>query len=182
MVLGKHFLMQKAFREHHHFPDGEEIPADIVLSEIHEQIYFKNKTTSDSVCISISPDRRVQTNYFIGVDWIGKTMAVFVEPKLNNENFQTDYLKMLFSALQHPDITNYTEELFEIKWDVEPIIIEQRQDLLTPLLVVQYLKILQRIVRKGLKKSYYKVEYNLYGKVKGKINVGQTIKKNLLIN
>lgn len=182
MVLGNHFLLQKSFREHHNFPDGEELSADIDLSAIREIIYFKNKSNSDSVCVSISQDRKLQTNYFIGVDWIGKASAIYVEPKLNNENTQTDYLKMLFSALQHPEIASYTDDLFEIKWNADPIIIEQKQDLLTPLLVVQYLKLVQRIVRKGLKKSYYKVEHNLYSKVKGKINVEQTIKKNLLKN
>jgi 5-methylcytosine-specific restriction enzyme subunit McrC len=37
-------------------------------------------------------------------------------------------------------------------------------------------------VRKGLKKSYYRVERNLRGKVKGKILVGKTIKQNQLQN
>ena len=60
--------------------------------------------------------------------------------------------------------------------------IDQEQDLLTPLLVVQFLRIVKEIVRKGLKKSYYKVAQNLYGKVKGKILVAQTIKQNVLKN
>lgn len=182
MLLGEHFLLQKPFSEHHKYPEGEEIPADIDLSAITEIIYFKNRHNSNSVCVSISTDRKLQTNYFIGIDWLGKKSAIYVEPKLNNGNRQTDYLKMLFSALRHPEVSNYTDDLFEIKWDAAPVVIEQHQDLLTPLLVVQYLQIVQRIVRKGLKKSYYKVEHNLYGKVKGKINVGQTIKQNLLKN
>ena len=182
MKLGNHFLLQVALREHHNFPDGAEIPKEVELSENIGPIYFKNKPDTDNVCVLVTANRRIQTSYYVGVDWIDKSKAIYVEPKLNNGTNQTDYLKMLFSALQHPDIADHTDNLFEIKWDAAPIIIEQKQDLLTPLLVVQYLKIVQRIVRKGLKKSYYKVEHNLYGKVKGKINVSQTTKKNLFKN
>jgi len=46
-------------------------------------------------------------------------------------------------------------------------------------LITEYLNILQRIVRKGLKKSYYRVEENLNNKVKGHILVSRTIQRNL---
>ncbi|MBY0485670.1 MAG: McrC family protein [Flavobacteriaceae bacterium] len=126
----------------------------------------------------------IANSYFIGVDWIIENKkAIYVEPKLNNNSTQqTDYLKMLFSALKHQEVAKHTDDLFEIKWDKTPIEIEQHQDLLTPLLVVQYLRLVKEIVRKGLKKSYYKVENNLYAKVKGKVLVSQTIKQNLVKN
>lgn len=50
---------------------------------------------------------------------------------------ETDYLKMLFGCLKHPEVTKEVKELFEIKWDKPEIEIDQKQDLLTPLLVVQ---------------------------------------------
>jgi 5-methylcytosine-specific restriction enzyme subunit McrC len=140
----------------------------------------------------------LQSSYYIGIDWIPETSSsIYIAPKLNtkfkedgtpkdNLKFegiqQTDYLQMLFSALKHPEIAKYTDDLFDIKWDEKLIAITQQQDLLTPLLVVQFLRVVQQIVRKGMKKSYYKVEQNLYSKVKGKILVGQTIKQNLLKN
>ncbi len=37
---------------------------------------------------------------------------------------------------------------------------------------------MQAIVKKGLKKSYYKIEQNLDGRVKGKILIGNTVKQN----
>ncbi|TWI03187.1 McrBC 5-methylcytosine restriction system component [Flavobacterium tiangeerense] len=126
----------------------------------------------------------ISNSYFIGVDWIiEKEKAIYVEPKLNkNATEQTDYLKMLFSALKHPEVAKHTDDLFEIKWEKTPIAITQEQDLLSPLLVVQYLRLVKEIVRKGVKKSYYKVENNLYAKVKGKVLVSQTIKQNLVKN
>jgi hypothetical protein len=106
---------------------------------------FKNK--DDHYHLSLS--------YYIGVDWIPDTnQPIYVAPKLNtklkedgtqdnNINIedikQTDYLKMLFSALKHPEVSKYTDELFEIKWDSPQIEITQQQDLLTPLLVIQFL-------------------------------------------
>lgn len=147
---------------------------------------FKNEKVD---CFRIYSDKvnkkhAIANSYFIGVDWIiEKEKAVYVEPKLNNNpTQQTDYLKMLFSALKHQEVAKHTDDLFEIKWDKTPIKIKQKQDLLTPLLVVQYLRLVKEIVRKGLKKSYYKVENNLYAKVKGKVLVSQTIKQNLVKN
>lgn len=147
-------------------------------------VFQKNELTP---CLEIEQQadgqHKVKAGYYIGVDWISENKsAVYVEPKLNDDSRNTDYLKMLFSALKHAEIANYTEGLFEIKFEKPYIEIEQEQDLLTPLLVVQFLQIAQTIVRKGLKKSYYKVENNLNSKVKGKILVSKTLKNNILKN
>lgn len=150
---------------------------------------FKRKERNETLdCFRIFSDienkqHAIANTYFIGIDWIvEKEHAIYVEPKLNKGGHQTNYLAMLFSALKHPEVSKYSDDLFEIKWDSPQIEITQQKDLLTPLLVVQFLKIVKEIVRKGLKKSYYKVENNLYSKVKGKVLVSQTIKKNLLKN
>lgn len=150
---------------------------------------FTRKRKNEKIdCFRISSDyengqHAIANSYFIGVDWIiEKQQAIYVHPKLNKDSRETNYLNMLFSALKHSEVAAYTEDLYEIKWDKEQIEITQQQDLLTPLLVVQYLRIVKEMVRKGLKKSYYKVENNLYAKVKGKVLVSQTIKKNLFNN
>ncbi len=128
-------------------------------------------------------DKKLCTSYFIGVDWvINEKLALYVEPKLNESTQQTNYLKMLFDALKHPEILGHTKDLFEIKFEEKTIEIDQKQDLLTPLLVVHFLGLVQKIVKKGLKKSYYKVEKNLVAKTKGKILVNETIKKNIVKN
>lgn len=128
-------------------------------------------------------NHKLELSYFVGVDWIVENeQAIYVAPKLDEGASQTNYLKMLFSALKHPEVAKHTQELFEIKWKISPIAITQQQDLLTPLLVVQFLGIMKEIVRKGLKKSYYKVEQNLYGRVKSKVLVGATIKQNAFKN
>ncbi len=126
-------------------------------------------------------NNQVVCSYFIGVQWLTEDTAIYVEPKINKEEAQTNYLEMLFSALKHPEIAQqHTKELFNIDFDANYIEIEQKQDLLTPLLVVQFLSVVKQIVKKGLKKSYYKVQNNLTAKVKGKILVNETIKKNIV--
>jgi 5-methylcytosine-specific restriction enzyme subunit McrC len=172
----------KHFVEHHHCY-FEDIANEIDVPNLPKPILFLQN--EKAVCFEINVHtRRIQTNYYIGVDWIiEKEKAIYVEPKLNkNSKEQTDYLKMLFSALKHTEVAKHTDDLFEIKWDKTPIAITQEQDLLSPLLVVQYLQLVKEIVRKGVKKSYYKVENNLYAKVKGKVLVSQTIKQNLVKN
>lgn len=82
---------------------------------------FKNEKID---CYRIYCDKENQTHaiantYFIGVDWIIENVkAIYIEPKLNKDSVeQTDYLKMLFSALKHPEVAKHTDDLFEIKWD-----------------------------------------------------------------
>lgn len=174
--LNNHFI------EHHHYYYSD-VVQETDFTEIPKPILFLQN--EKSICFEVNVhSRKIQTNYYIGVDWIiEKEKAIYVEPKLNNNSTQqTDYLKMLFSALKHQEVAKHTNDLFEIKWDKTPIEIEKHQDLLTPLLVVQYLRLVKEIVRKGLKKSYYKVESNLHSKVKGKVLVSQTIKQNLVKN
>jgi 5-methylcytosine-specific restriction enzyme subunit McrC len=168
-------------REHESF--------EIALKAAHnvpQSIFFKNNQKDCCLEVLAQSDTqiKVKANYYIGVDWvIPNEQAIYVEPKLNDDNQQTDYLKMLLSALQRADIgLQDTKELFEIKFDAPFVEINRQQDLLTPLLILQFLHVVKDIVRKGLKKSYYRVENNLNGRVKGKILIAQTLKKNIVQN
>lgn len=126
---------------------------------------------------------KLKTAYCIGVDWIEpQKTAIYVAPKLNDNQQQVDFVHMLFSSLRHPEVAKEVHELSMVKWEAPFIPIEQNQDLLTPFLVAEFLGLLKMIVRKGLKRSYYPVEHNLKSRVKGKILVGKSIKHNLLHN
>lgn len=123
----------------------------------------------------------VELSYFVGVDWVHKgEHALYVEPKLDGTTGpRTDYLSMLLAALRHPDLLGCTRDLFVIDFESPTITIAQQQDLLTPLLVVQFLSVVRRIARKGLKKSYYRVEEKYAATIKGKILVAKTLKHHL---
>lgn len=127
--------------------------------------------------------KRFKTGYFIGLSWLADTQKVlYVTPKLDSSSHQIDYLRMLSESLKHPEILKHGDDLFKIEFDKPTIKINQQQDLITPLIIVYFLQVVQTIVRKGLKKDYYKVKNNLYGRVKGKVLVSQTLKQNTFKN
>lgn len=122
---------------------------------------------------------RFETAYFVGVDWIVENkLPIYVKPKSDTEDIEIDYLSMLFDALKEPENHPHLDSLCEINFEKPFISIPQQQDLLTPLLLIQYINLLKKIVQKGLKKSYYPVTKNLNAKVKGKILIHETLKKN----
>jgi len=180
MELGSIFLSGKPFWEHHAYYDKNFIIDEAEYSKSQPPILFKGKP--DCICFAITQNKTINNSYYIGTDWlIENEKAVYVQSKINKDSDQQiNYLDMLFQALKHPSVFDQTKDLFEIKWDKPEIKINQQQDILTPLLIVQYLQVVKSIVRKGLKKSYYKVERNLYSRVKGKILISKNIKQNLV--
>lgn len=162
---------------------------------------------------------KLDSGYFVGLDWLTKDRYIHIEPKMNTAVFESferlnsvfdtelsdeeikllnievqkqiqqtdsiieiDIIAMLMDIMSHSGTAKQTNNLFLIDWEAPEIPITQKQDLLTPFLIVKFLKLLQDISRKGLKKSYYKVQDNLRNKVKGKILVGKQIKQNIFNN
>lgn len=119
------------------------------------------------------------TGYFIGLQWLADTNRVlYVKPKLDKTSKQTHFLNMLGFCLQHPEVYLHTDNLFKIEFDKKQIEIDQEADLITPLIIVQFLSVVRNIVKGGLRKGYYRVETNIKGSVKGKILVSKSIKQN----
>lgn len=118
-------------------------------------------------------------SYFVGVDWISEgNVAIQVTPKMNN-GFEVDYVRMLNDALADTKNYEHLNGLVTIHFRKPSIKIQHQQDLLSVFLVTEYINMLQRIVRKGLRKSFYLVEDNLHNTVKGKLMVGRNIRQNL---
>lgn len=150
----------------------------------------------------------IKADYCIGIDWLGQTgKYLYVEPKINNLSIQSfinkleseedssfeesnalnkpyelDYLNMLLQVTSVAESNQEVQELVQIDWEADQISIEQKDDKLTPFLVIRFLQALKSIVRKGLKKNYYIVQENLNNRLKGKILVGQHIKQNVFKN
>lgn len=104
------------------------------------------------------------------------------EIESGNSYKEVNVIAMLMKIMSHNEVAKEADQLLLIDWEESEIQINQKQDLLTPFLVVKFIKLLQDIARKGLKKSYYKVHENLRNRVKGKILVGQQIKQNVFKN
>ncbi len=154
----------------------------VLVESVYQKAFYYN---ADMLCFHLHNNNQVytvDTNYFIGVDWlVPGEAAVYIEPKLN-ENEQVNFLGMLLQSLEAPENLEHLGELFHVDYDSSWIAIPEQKDRLSPILIVQFLKLVQHIVRKGLKKSYYRVTENLNSRVKGKILVGKQIKENILKN
>ena len=126
----------------------------------------------------------LKADYYIGVDWLDGEEYVYIAPKMNcqEEEVEIDFLKMLLDIYTTNIEAKHTQDLVKIYWKEPQIAIEQQKDFLTPFLIVQFLQLLKRIVRKGLKKSYYTVEENLNNRIKGKIQLSTHLKYNVFKN
>ena len=148
------------------------------------EVVFSVKRGRDenAMCLSLyrKNDEVIATSsYFVGIDWIqDNELAIKINPKMN-DGCEIDYIRMLNEALCEPDNFEHLSDLVSIKFNRPSIPIKQQQDLLSIFLVTEYINILYRIVRKGLRKSYYIVEENLKNKLKGRILIGENIKRNL---
>ena len=178
-------LFNRSFYEHegsHFGENGVDVSRDGRLDSA--SVLFQGK--AGAKCVEIIKNQvgtRLYCHYYIGTDWLlEKEVAIHIAPKINDQMQQVDYISMLFQCCQHSDVAKHCKDLYEIKFDAPVIEINHDQDSLTPLLITQFMVLLQRIVKKGLKKSYYRVERNLSAKIKGKILVSQNIKHNLLKN
>ena len=161
------------------------------LSTLEDKINFENDEEKN--CVSISLNRNsegnqyscsISSSYYIGLDCFPNLGAnIYIEPKINNEEKQVNYVQMLLESLKEPENFEHLDGLISTKFDEDWIEIDnQLQPLLTPFLIAQFLSVVKDLVKKGLKKSYYEKVENLNNKVKGKVLVGQQIKQNILKN
>ena len=146
--------------------------------------FFMRSKNSNELCFDIQYNEkeaayRLNSSYIVGVNWIVKgELPIYIKPKLNNDSSEVDYLSMLFEALKETENIDHLDNLYTIDFNAPLIQIEQQQDILSPLLILEFLTILKKIVKKGLKKSYYDVTQNLNTRVKGKVLVNASVKKN----
>lgn len=153
-----------------------------LLGAVDKKYFYYN---NEMLCFQIYNEETafsIDTNYFVGVDWlVAEKVAIYVESKLNDTT-QVDFLKMLLKSLEATENLKHLDGLFHVEYDQPWIPIPQQKDLLSPILIVQFLKLVQNIVRKGLKKSYYRITENLDSRIKGKILIAQQIKQNIVKN
>lgn len=144
----------------------------------------RGKTTPQT-CYQIQQnnqlDYHIDSSYFVGLDWLDRHQsAICIQPKLDQKGQPIDLFQMLQQALERPAALTQVDQLLQIDWTAPPIPVAHASDYLTPLLAVSYLGLLKVIVRKGLQKQHGTIQQNLRAKVKGKILVSKSIRKNLM--
>ena len=162
------------------------LEADYVSLLLGEERYARRmsgRSDEEAVCFSINgkgDDYSVQSSYFVGVDRVNKDLAIQVLPKVQTGESSIDYLEMLVEALREPENSRFLSGLITVDFHAKPIELDQKDDILSPFIIAQFVMTLKNAVRKGLRKSYYLVTENMHSKVKGKILVEQNIRQNLL--
>ena len=164
---------------------------NIIYTHEHSTLSFFNEDELVSLlkeenklidCINLHKGT-LKTSYYIGLSWMpGNKTVLYNTPKIDKENQRVDYLKMLADCLLFPEIINHSDDLFKIHFDEPAIKINKHDDHITPLTAIYFVRLVRIIVKKGLKRSYYKVEKNLNTRIKGKVLVSQSLKQNFLRN
>ncbi len=141
------------------------------------------KIDKDLNCIEVKKNGehlQVSTSYLIGLDYLEHNVPFMVEPKFEDENkdFSIDFYDILFKSLPFVKSDEDISDLYFVDFSKAPIEINQQDDFLTPILIIQFVTYLEKICHTGLQKGYYLIEENLDNKIKGKILIKDTIKKN----
>ena len=117
-------------------------------------------------------------SYYIGASWLVKNeLAVIVTPKLKNIDFVTMFLAAL--EVDTKKESDYFAQCYGIQFDEPTIETNEQLNQLTPLLVLHFVSLLDRLVKRGLKKDYVIREENLKTKVKGRLLFTKHLQNNV---
>lgn len=117
-------------------------------------------------------------SYYIGASWLVKNeLAVIVTPKMKNIDFVTMFLSAL--EIDTKNESDYFAQCYGIQFDEPTIETDEQLNQLTPLLVLHFVSLLERLVKRGLKKDYIIREENLKTKAKGRLLVTNHLQKNV---
>lgn len=116
-------------------------------------------------------------SYYVGADWIDKKkgLAMIVGPKIKGIDFQTMFMK----CFENREVSKDLDKLFFIRTEDDPIEIPADAFQLEPLILVFFMNLVQRIVRKGLKHDYILREERLNAQIKGKLLMSRYAKHGL---
>lgn len=117
-------------------------------------------------------------SYYIGASWLVKNeLAVAVTPKMKNIDFVTMFLAAL--EVDTKNESDYFAQCYGIQFDEPTIETDEQLNQLTPLLVLHFVSLLERLVKRGLKKDYVIREENLKTKVKGRLLFTKHLQNNV---
>ena len=136
-----------------------------------------NFSVEDNKVKYLNLSSNLTASYIIGIDWLKENeYALMVSPKIKN----LDYLEMFMHCFNSEAASKELEKVYKINFDKAPIKIPGNNFQITPLLIVHFLKVVENIVRKGLKKDFTRVSENLNSKIKGKVILSRNFKTNIL--
>lgn len=122
----------------------------------------------------------LRCNYYIGASWlIENEIAVAVTPKASIENI--DFIEMFITALAVDSASeaNYFGDCYGIDFEATRITVPEQLCQVTPLILLHYIKLLENLIKQGLKHGYVSREENLKSKIRGRIHISTHIQQNI---
>lgn len=118
-----------------------------------------------------------QTYYRIGAQWLDADckQALVVTPKYDDIDFTKMFLDCLESGL---DVNRFSG-IYDIDFEQPAVPTQKLDNVLSPLIIVHFLTVVEKIVKRGLKKGYVHREENLK-KVKGRIRILANERENVI--
>ena len=147
-----------------------------LLDDYIDQLDLRETYTSmpvEQLALNRGDDGFWWSSYYIGLSEING-QHIQVLPKLEN----LDFMSLFSSALLYQPSSEYFSSCYDINWEKEIYASTELYNILTPLLVMQYLNILDKLVGKGLKRDYITIEENLHSKIRGKLKPIANWRKN----
>ena len=147
-----------------------------LLDDYIDQLDLRETYTSmpvEQLALNRGDDGYWWSSYYIGLSEING-QHIEVLPKLEN----LDFMSLFSFALLYQPSSEYFSSCYDINWEKEIYASTELYNILTPLLVMQYLNILDKLVGKGLKRDYITIEDNLHSKIRGKLRPIANWRKN----
>lgn len=130
-----------------------------------------------------SETNNLKASYFVGVDRLYSSNNVFYRTAVVQPKKHYDYLKMfccVFNLIEHSEF-NYLADSYCIKFNEQKLSVNQDlEDYLSPLMICHYVGLLEKLIKRGLKRGYVYREENLKSKIKGAIKVSSNIRSNII--
>lgn len=147
-----------------------------LLDDYIDQLDLRETYTSmpvEQLALNRGDDGFWWSSYYIGLSEING-QHIQVLPKLEN----LDFMSLFSFALLYQPSSEYFSSCYDINWEKEIYASTELYNILTPLLVMQYLNILDKLVGKGLKRDYITIAENLHSKIRGKLRPIANWRKN----
>ncbi|MBO7598846.1 MAG: TonB-dependent receptor [Bacteroidales bacterium] len=116
-----------------------------------------------------------RASYYIGTCWLTEYLTITILPKIEN----IDFIKMFLAALEVDSEADYFAKCYKIDFDKPAIKTQKNLNVLSPLLILHFITLLEKIVKRGLKRGYIIKEENLKSKIKGRIVFTQHLQQNI---
>ena len=126
-------------------------------------------------------DSGYYASYVIGAKWVedkdGNKLPLVITTKEGCDKI--DFLKMFSTCFNSGIAAEEFAKIYDVDMTQPTIDVPELNSVLSPLIVVHFLSVVQKIVKRGLKKDYVNKEENLK-KVKGRIDIFRNERKNIL--